>query len=263
MKQLFFALSAVLLLASCSKSDDGGSKLNFAINGVHDVNLDPNTMGSDKLPISVNTVDAGGLQEPVNLSITGLPAGVTADFAPANGTPNFGTLLTFKNDFSGTGGTYPVKIVGSSASGTKEYPMNLTIPSFDGWVLSYPVGPVSYVFNKTSIVKTPGSNTPGDFPVVTIYSGMDRITATFSQADGLPTAAKTFTTVDSKNLASGQVSIEISDINRRSPNSWYISNTGGSARVSFENGKLHLKTAGMACRATSGPDATVAISVVE
>jgi hypothetical protein len=121
---LFVVLA--LFLAGCGKgSDNGGTgptAFQFIINGIHDVTMD--ATGGNILPVAVALYT--GIQEPVTLSVTGLPAGLTASITPATGTPDFGSVITFSG--TTTPGTYPIKLAGTSASYYKEYGLSVIVP---------------------------------------------------------------------------------------------------------------------------------------
>lgn len=147
MKKIALLLVAAAAFSSCSKKDDPTPVTppttttptpspvpGFTIDGIRDVKLEESAT-SNILSLVVNRINSN--QAPVALSVSGLPAGVTAKFDPANGTPSFNTTVTFSYDYTGTGGTYPVKIIGNSDSGKKEYSFNMTVPATpsNGWVI--------------------------------------------------------------------------------------------------------------------------------
>ena len=80
--------------------------------------------GASALPLEVKFVE--GTQEPVSLSISGLPAGVTSTFTPGSGTPTFSSILTLAAT-NAVKGTYPIKIKGTSNTLSKEYSFNLVV----------------------------------------------------------------------------------------------------------------------------------------
>ncbi len=74
--------------------------------------------------ISLNvtaTVTSGGVGE-ATLSINGLPSGVSADFKPSRGTPNFISTLTISAASTAAYGTFHVQLTAAGAS-----PTNLTL----------------------------------------------------------------------------------------------------------------------------------------
>jgi len=123
----FLFVFSFLLLAACNKKDDAPA-FSYIINNIQNVPL--SIAGVNTLPLEIKYVS--GNQEPVSLSATGLPAGVTASFSAASGTPTFSTVLTFTASTTAAEGTYPIKIIGTSAStGTKSYDLELVISGYD------------------------------------------------------------------------------------------------------------------------------------
>ncbi len=104
-------------------------------------NFNINSAGGDYLPslafIDLRTCDLstesftldveslGGYTDPVTMSASGLPAGMTATFSPNPVAPGGSTTVTF----SGTGatGNYEVLLTGTSTSGTKSLPLPIEI----------------------------------------------------------------------------------------------------------------------------------------
>ncbi len=114
------------LILSCSKSTkpDGFS---YTLSGVQDF-----TMGHDStIYVPLSMVLTSGTKEPVTLTLSGLPTGVTATPTTLTGTPSFNG--TFRLDaISAPQGSYPITLTAASAStGTKSYNfnLNLTTPS--------------------------------------------------------------------------------------------------------------------------------------
>src|ERR1044072_9453047 len=130
-RKTFYALLLVpMIFTACKKSDKTND---FVINGIHDVDLGATTTGGNILALAI--VQGSGAQEPVTITVTNLPGGITADITPASGTPSFSSSITFKQSGNATAGTYPIHIVGTSASYSKSYDLNLTVPSLNGFVL--------------------------------------------------------------------------------------------------------------------------------
>jgi hypothetical protein len=69
------------------------------------------------------TVGAG---QNVNLSATGVPAGVTAAFSPASGTSTFSSTLTLTVAATKPDGTHAITITGAGTTGTKSTTFTLT-----------------------------------------------------------------------------------------------------------------------------------------
>lgn len=121
-----FAL-VFIALCSCKKADSGGvgnDSYNYIINGVADITIPANSTSNLNLEVKYSS----GTQETVNLSVTGLPTGVTATITPASGIPTYTSVITFAVPSGVAAGTYPIKINGTSKSGiVKEYACNLKV----------------------------------------------------------------------------------------------------------------------------------------
>lgn len=125
MKKALSILALIVLFNSCKKSEDDKKTTpvateTFTINGITDLS----SYSSLDLTIAQKT---GAKQEDVNLELSGLPTGVTGFFSSPKGIPTFNSKLSFKI-FNAKAGTYPIKLSGKSASYTKDYNFNLSIP---------------------------------------------------------------------------------------------------------------------------------------
>jgi hypothetical protein len=116
----FSYLIAVLFcctLFSCSKKDSP-PKISFVVNNVQDVTLPFGSPAYLALEIALSS----GPQEPVALSLSGLPAGVIAGFSAASGTPTFSSVITFTGSSQVVAGNHNIKLTATSTSGvTKTY----------------------------------------------------------------------------------------------------------------------------------------------
>jgi hypothetical protein len=145
LKAIFSAfLFSALFVAACKKDDTPDNT--FIINGLHDIDF--TSYNGSYLELVV--VQASGTQERVTLSVTGVPAGVTAIITPENGTPDFDAIITFDITGDPTGGTYPIRIVGNTASHIKSYDLNLTVPPFNGFTVNGVRYRASYVQRSLS-----------------------------------------------------------------------------------------------------------------
>ncbi len=77
----------------------------------------------------VNIGSIGGYNTPVNLSVTGVPAGATSSFSVNPVSPVGTSVLTISNTGSAAPGSYVLTITGNSASGTKTSTVTLNISS--------------------------------------------------------------------------------------------------------------------------------------
>jgi len=121
---------AVVALAatfsSCSKSDGNDTlPTNYKIDGVQDVSVQPLVSPTGYMQLTVSYT--GTVQERVDLSVEGTPAGCGADISVAGGYPTFSSTIVF-SDTSATPGTYPIKLVCiGSKTGKKSYNFNLVV----------------------------------------------------------------------------------------------------------------------------------------
>jgi hypothetical protein len=126
---LSMMLMATAIFFGCSKNNydntntTGPNAMKYVINGITDVKMDYDA--EKVLPLSI--VRTSGNQEKLTLSVSGLPGRTTASFDVASGIPDFASILTLTTNYT-DGGTYDVKITGTTASGaTSDYSMKLTI----------------------------------------------------------------------------------------------------------------------------------------
>ncbi|HTN18265.1 MAG TPA: hypothetical protein VL092_11325 [Chitinophagaceae bacterium] len=127
MKKIFLFLSlACFLIAGCSKSEKKSETppvMDFTINGVSDLNY---KFEKAYLPLAFTLVS--GPQEKVDLTLSGLPAGMKGTFAAASGTPTFATTLEFTHTGKVNAGSYPLKVMATTAAGkVKTVGMNLIV----------------------------------------------------------------------------------------------------------------------------------------
>ncbi|MBC3839920.1 glycoside hydrolase [Streptacidiphilus sp. 4-A2] len=81
---------------------------------------------------TVSTAVASGSAEPVALSASGLPSGVTASFSPASVSSGGSATLTLATTSATAAGSYPVTITGTAASGTHTAGYTLTVTGTGG-----------------------------------------------------------------------------------------------------------------------------------
>ncbi|HWH01073.1 MAG TPA: M28 family peptidase, partial [Pilimelia sp.] len=76
---------------------------------------------------TVNTTVASGSPQPVNLSASGLPAGVSATFSPSTVQAGESATVTFSATSTAAGGTYPVTIRGDGTEMSRTATYSLTV----------------------------------------------------------------------------------------------------------------------------------------
>ena len=165
----------------------GGSSSGFTL-GTSTPTL--NVAPGQNVTATINISRTGGFTGPVQLTASGLPAGVTAAFSPSTVTGNTATLtLTAASVASGTA-TVTVSGAGDAASGT--LPLTLTIVDQAQFSIAAPSGPVSVTqaSNATqtiTITRTGGFTAPISLSASGLPSG---VTAGFN-----PTSATGSTTI--------------------------------------------------------------------
>lgn len=239
-KALFALLLAPILFASCSKSDSGPSN-EFVINGIHDVNI--GTVGGNILGLTV--MQSSGTQEPVTLSVTDLPAGVSADIQPASGTPAFASSITFTRTGNAAAGTFPIHIVGTSSSYTKSYDLNIIVPTMNGFVVD------NMAFSAANVSRYTGGTPPYLFSDVIVNStdnGGGTFNASLSQA--FPSTDGTYT-YKIGGYSSNSMNLNFSS----SLLGNYVNNSADSsltATLVISGGKLHLTIPNIKLNNTGG-----------
>jgi hypothetical protein len=127
MRKVYLLLTLICIsVFACKKAENSGPiKLlpGFIVNGITDVTVEKDSVNF----LSISVEMKKGEQEPVTLSASGLPAGVTVTFTPESGTPDFTAFATFRTSLSSVSGTYPIKLVVTGRSGARSYDMNLII----------------------------------------------------------------------------------------------------------------------------------------
>ena len=133
---------------------------------------------------------SNGFNSAVNLSISGLPSGVTASFSPASTTYSSTILFTVGN--SVPAGQYPLTITGTSGSLTATTPMTLTVgvPAFSLTAPSPTVGQGSTGTGYVYVNAQNGFSGNVNLSISGLPSG---VTATFSPASTTYSSSILFT----------------------------------------------------------------------
>lgn len=169
-------VSLLFFTAGCSKKDINNPdsqttpKAEFVINGISDITL---SEGVGIMALEVTHVS--GEQQIVNLSLIGLPEGITADFSATSGTPTFNTNVTLSSDGI-VDGSFPVKLLASNNATSKEYTFAIHT-SRDLNCIDFITGTYSYRYiacfdyrnHDISIVEKPGGE-PGQIEIAYLIS---------------------------------------------------------------------------------------------
>jgi hypothetical protein len=121
-KRLLFLLTAIVLMGSCKK-DNGPDVFDFDISGVE--KIDARIEESRTIQLVVTCNDAA--PENVHLELKDVPEGIAYSFDKVSGTPEFATNLTLTVTRTVASGTHTLRLVGSSSSIIKEFPIEIAI----------------------------------------------------------------------------------------------------------------------------------------
>jgi hypothetical protein len=129
--------------------------------------------GSVDYKVTVNSDNAA----PVNLSVSGLPAGATGTFSPASITRAGTSTLTVATQNPTLPGFYGLNVIGSDPTGTQKVPITLNIASVD-FTLQQNVGPSGV---------TAGGNIIGTVTATPVLGALGSVS--LSVVSGLPPGA--------------------------------------------------------------------------
>lgn len=143
---------------------------------------------------------------PVNLSVSGLPAGATGTFNPASITHQGKSTLTVATQDPTAPGFYGLNVIGSDPTGTQKVPIILNIPSVD-FTLQQQIGPFEVIAGGNAIgtvTATPVLGTLGSVSLSVVSGLPPGASASFSPATlGGPVTSSTITISTTTSLASG------------------------------------------------------------
>lgn len=74
--------------------------------------------------------------QPVRISTSQLPPGVSLSLTGEEGLPDFTAMLMFSINGEARPGVYPLTIIGTAGGASKEYHMNLTVLPFNGFFVN-------------------------------------------------------------------------------------------------------------------------------
>lgn len=181
----------------------------YAVNNVTDMSVLQGGNATKNLEVKLLT----GTSENVNLSLTGLPTGVTSSFSTASGTPTFNSTLTINASASATAGIYPVVLKSTSSTGTQTYNFDLTVGSTTT-AFDYNVNGVSDVNVQQgnsgslslAVNKTSGTAETVNLAIDGLPAGA---TASFSPTSGMPNFSSTLTINTTAGLAAGTYPVSV------------------------------------------------------
>jgi len=160
---------------------------------------------------SVNVNLKSGTAQPVTLTVSGQPAGVTPSLNPTSGPPTFSSTLTIVVSGTASPGTYPLTVTGSGGGQTHPATLMLTISQAPDFRIdlsptsqSVPQGQTtSYSIN---VVGSNGFNSQVSLSVTGLPSGANGV---FSTSSGTPTFSSTLTVTMPTSTPSGSYTLVI------------------------------------------------------
>lgn len=171
--------------------------------GSSSVSIAPGASGTASVAISPQS----GFTGAVNLTVSGLPTGVTGSFSPASATT--ASTLTLSATSSAVAGTYTPTITGTSGTLTSTARLTLTITAPPSFTMSATQASVSVApgASTTSVITINGQN--GFTGAVSLAaSGMPSgLTASFSPASA--TSTSTLTLTASSSVAKGAYTVTV------------------------------------------------------
>ena len=147
-----------------------------------------------------------GFNSAVNLSVSGLPSGVTASFN-TNPTTSYSNMLTFNVGATVPTGQYPITITGTSGSNTQTTTLTLTVgvPSFTIYAATYPtIGQGSTGSGYVYAQALNGFSGSVNFSISGLPSG---VTATFSPNPTTYSSSILFTVASTAAIGSSTLTI--------------------------------------------------------
>ncbi|MBS1643633.1 MAG: hypothetical protein JST36_01215 [Bacteroidetes bacterium] len=204
MKQFFSLVFFGILFSSCAKTSDPepASTANFKITGVKDVDLSTTSNASVTLPLSV--VPLGSAKDTVLLRMDGLPKGMGYTVSPLSGATPFNVQLSLFTDFSGIGGSFPVRLTGVGRSGEVSYTFNVTVPSYRGWVFD------GILYKQTGFVRN--NDSVKKYASIRVYGGGNgQLTISFPKGRSFPTKTSSYSITAGALDSSNNIQISFYD----------------------------------------------------
>lgn len=121
-KRILFFLLIIPLVFSCKKDDDP-EVFDFSISGLERIEAKVEETRTIRLLITSNDV----APENVYLTLENVPTGMTYKFDVAAGLPEFAANLEIKIARNVSGGLHTLKLIGSSSTVIKEFPIEINI----------------------------------------------------------------------------------------------------------------------------------------
>ncbi|MFZ1085596.1 MAG: glycoside hydrolase family 6 protein [Terracidiphilus sp.] len=168
---------------------------------------------------SVTVGTFGGYNKPVALTVTGLPANVTAVFSPASVTGATGANLTITATGAAVPGTYPLVVTGTSNGTTETAALSLVVGYAKSFLISV---------TPTTVNLPPGTN-PTATITVTFEGGL---TGSVSlSATGLPSGVNANFAPSSVNAPGGSIVVNFNAQTSTVPGSYTVQMVGTNGTI--------------------------------
>lgn len=122
MKKLLIHLLIVCFLFSCKKDEDS-AKFDFTISGIETIETFVEETKTIELLIKGN----GITPDSIHLQLENVPEGITYKFDITDDIPEFGSTLEIKISRNVAGGKHVLKLIASSVSVSKEFPIEVNV----------------------------------------------------------------------------------------------------------------------------------------
>ncbi len=113
-KKFYFIIITIVLFNSCKKEEENNS-MEFKITGVSNTSI----IVGQTMDIGLKVFFLGGNKEEVKLTATGMPAGITINFSPDKGEPDFTLTETIHANMNADTGNFVITITGTSVDNNK------------------------------------------------------------------------------------------------------------------------------------------------
>lgn len=205
------------------------------VNGIQDISVANYAPAPTSLSLQIAFVS--GKQEPVTITVTGIPVNVSDSIAPVSGTPTFNADIYFTAK-DATAGSYPVIITITSASeGSKTYPFKLTVTGITATTKWYLNG-LFYTAPAKIVANT------GQGPAVAAIDAQGNMLEVLLPS--IPATAKAFKIIDFMSYYNSFFSSTVDSttcaiIAENSPTTYYSTNNGEYITVTpLANGNLKV-----------------------
>ena len=163
--------------------------------------------GSTSYTVTVNTLT--GPPQSVALSMSGLPAGVSASFNPTSGTPPFTSTLSVTATSSVSAGTSTLTIMGAGGGATHQVSFTLTVSAAPDFSINVSPASQSVLQGQTvsysvNVAALNGFNSQVSLSVSGLPSGANGV---FSNPSGTPSFASTLTVTLPANVSTGSYTL--------------------------------------------------------